>query len=125
MRWTTLKAFGLAIAILVANFAILFGAVFIYAATVARGQSPDFYAAAAPRIANWTAPIGGALLFFVAGARSQRAFLVLTWAIYVMLDIGTGGFQLSWRLALSLGGALAGGLIGTYLRGHGKAARAH
>ncbi len=117
-----LWAFG----ILVVNFAILFLAIFIYAAIIRPGETEAFYEAAAPGIASWTAPIGGGVIFFLATiirakrnvARDAVNIAMMTWAIYVIIDIAVGFLMapsaapISLQLMISLGIALVGGLVG-------------
>jgi hypothetical protein len=119
------KAAALALPLLVANMAIAFAAVYVYAARVAPGRSAAFYGAIAPKIAAWTAPIGGALLFFLVGALSARrrtpggavAFVVTAFVAYALLDIaagaaaGEGAAVLSRQLVASLSAAFVGGLV--------------
>ena len=125
----TVKAVGLAVLILALNFAATFAAVFVYATLVQPGRPPAFYAAAAPGIAGWSAPIGGALLFFAATyglgrrrpARNGLRFARLTWIAYVIVDIASeiGSVDmrglLSVTMVLSMGLALAGALGGAAL----------
>lgn len=117
-----------ALLILIANFAILFLAVFIYSLVINPGQPEEFYAGMAPEIARWTAPIGGGVLFFLAilfrarrlPARNSNIIALSTWIFYVILDIAlgaaaSGGSVLSIQLTLSLLVALTGGLLGAVL----------
>lgn len=118
-----------AVAILAANFALVFLAVFVFATFIQPGEPPEFYQAAAPGIAGWTAPVGGGILFLIvsylrAARNSHRSALIQAismWAFYVLLDISlgfalaAGAAVLSLQLALSLGIALTGSLIGARL----------
>lgn len=117
-----------AFAILIANFAIVFVAVFIYATFIRTGETEAFYGAAAPAIASWTAPIGGGVLFFLATsfrakrnmARNAINIALITWAIYVAIDIAVGFLMapaaafINLQLMFSLGMALLGALVGAH-----------
>ena len=125
-----MKAVGLAALILALNFLVTTAVIFAYAIAVEPGRSDAFYQAAAPRIAAWSAPIGGALLFLAALAvlgrrrpgRHPMSFAVRAWIAYVILDVASGlaagvllPATLSWMLAASMGLALAGALAGAAL----------
>jgi len=124
-----LKALGTAVAVLALNLALTTGVIFLYAQFVRPGQTNAFYEAAAPRIAAWTAPPGGALLLLWlmawlgrrVPARNPFAFAIATWGAYVVLDVGSGLAMspvkevLTPMLALSVLIALAGALAGAAL----------
>ena len=124
-----LKALGLAFAVLALNLALTTGAIFVYAQFIRPGQTNAFYEAAAPRIAAWSAPPGGALLLLWlmawlgrrVPARNPIAFGVAAWGAYVVLDVGSGLAMspakdvLTPMLALSVLIALAGALAGAAL----------
>jgi len=123
------KAVGLAVLILALNLGLAFACVFAYATVVAPGRGETFYRAAAPGIAGWSAPLGGALLFLaatylLARRRPQRnafKFAGMAWLGYVIVDIGSGAASggglamLSLQMAVSMGLALAGALAGAAL----------
>lgn len=81
-------------------------------------------------IGEWSAAIGGGLLFLAALAwfgrrrpeRSAWAFAVRTWIAYVVLDAASGvpnnpplSFVFSWQMAAAMTVALAGALAGAAL----------
>ncbi len=121
-----LKAVGAAVLVLALNFAIVFLAVAAYAQVVAPGRPQSFYNAAAPGIAGWTAPIGGAVLLLIAAyllgrRRPQRnalKFAGLTWLAYLIIDFGSGAAagdtaaMINPTMAVSVGLALIGALTG-------------
>ncbi|HEY9217683.1 MAG TPA: hypothetical protein VIO94_06520 [Phenylobacterium sp.] len=123
------KAAGLALLLLALNLALTFVVVFLYAQFLERGHEQAFYTAAAPGIAAWSAPIGGALLFLAAGwilarrspGRNGVAFIFVAWLFYVLIDGGMGVAAMglaktaTLQLAVSFSAALAGGLIGAVL----------
>jgi hypothetical protein len=120
-----MKTCVVAVVLLLANLAIAFGAVYAYAKLVDPGHPRAFYAALAPRIASWTAPIGGAALFFLLGALDARKrsehdaaeHIVLTFGVYALVDVGLSALEgrgavMNPHLAMSLFAALAGGVAG-------------
>ena len=123
------KAVGLAVLIMALNLALAFAAVFVYAALVAPGRAQAFYASAAPAIAGWTAPFGGALMFLagtwlLARRRPDRdafRFAGMAWLAYVIVDVGSGAASasvqsvLSVQMTASMGLALLGALGGAAL----------
>jgi hypothetical protein len=123
------KAAGLGLAVLALNLAATTAAISAYALAVAPGRPSSFYAAQAPRIAAWTSPVGGALLFLVAIAwlgerqpgRNAMAFALKAWIAYVVLDVGSGiamgdgRAMLNWMMPVSMALALAGALAGAGL----------
>jgi hypothetical protein len=92
------KALGLALLVLALNIALTFPAVFLYSLFVEPGHPPEFYTAAAPRIAMWTAPAGGVLLMalatYVSGRRRPErnavAYALAVGIGYVLLDTASG-----------------------------------
>lgn len=118
-----------ALAILIANFAIVFVAVFIYATFIRPGEPNEFYEAAVPGIAGWTAPIGGGVLFFLAtyfrarknSTRNAFTLAITMWAMYVVIDIVVGLLAapaatfMNLQLVISLGIALLGALAGAQI----------
>jgi peptidoglycan/LPS O-acetylase OafA/YrhL len=124
-----LKAVGVGLAALALNLALTTAAIFAYAMLIEPGRPADHYTAMAPKIAAWTAPIGGALLMFAAAyglarRRPQRpavAFGLAVFVAYAFIDAASGlpmgglkalmtpVFAISMTLALL--GALAGGAL--------------
>lgn len=90
-----LKAFGVALALMVANVAIAFGVMAIYGHLIAPGREAAFYQNAALSIAPWSSIVAGALLFFGAAflfgvrrqSRSAVTFALTFTAIYVAIDL--------------------------------------
>lgn len=123
------KAVGVALALLALNLLATTLAVVVYAQWIAPGRPEGFYAQVAPDIAAWTAPAGGAALFFAAaawlgqrpGRRQPYGFILRAWAAYVVLDVvsgaalGEAASLLSLQLLGSLAVALLGGLAGAAL----------
>lgn len=113
--------------ILVANMALLFAVMFVYGTFIDTGHDQAYYEAAAPRLAVWSAPIGGAVLHFLAGlfrigrnpGRGAMAVVITTWVFYVFIDLAAGFAMapdasfINLQLAMSLGIALLGGLAAT------------
>lgn len=124
-----LKAVGLAVLIMALNLAAAFAAVLAYATLVQPGKPQAVYAAAAPGIAGWSAPITGALLFLAAAnlfgrrrpERNAFRFAGMTWLAYLIIDVGSGAASasvqamLSLQMAASMGLALLGAMIGAAL----------
>ena len=123
------KAVGLAVLLLALNLLIAFAAVFVYAQLVEPGQERDFYAAAAPGIARWTAPVAGAALFLLAGwftarrrpDRNGAAFIGAAFVAYLLVDAAFGAMAggveqlMTVQMAISMAAALVGGLAGVAL----------
>ncbi|HEX3886675.1 MAG TPA: hypothetical protein VHW05_04190 [Phenylobacterium sp.] len=119
-----LKAVGVAVLVLALNYGVAFLAVAADAQFVEPGHPQSYYAAAAPRIAGWSAPFAGALLLaiaaFLLGARRPQRnalkFAGLIWLAYIVIDLGSGAAagdaMLSAQMAVSMGLALAGALAG-------------
>jgi hypothetical protein len=124
------KAVGVGGLALALNLGLTTLAITVYSLWIEPGHDEAFYRAAAPGIANWTAPPGGALLLLgsgvLLGRRQERrpalALALVAWAGYVALDAAlgmaaAGARSLSDRifmtsLLLALLGAVAGGLAG-------------
>lgn len=99
------KAFGVALLLMVLNVAASFGVVAVYAYLIEPGHDAAYYEAAAQSIAPWSSVFVGALLFFLAAwffgvrkpTRSALAFAVTFAAIYTMIDFAiiaaVGGLQ--------------------------------
>ena len=123
------KAVGLAVLILALNLLVAVLAVVAHAALIEPGRPQGFYSAAAPRIAGWSAPIGGAVLFLAAtyglGRRRPQPnalrFAGMAWLAYVIVDVGSGAAggdaqaMLSTTTTVSMGLALLGALAGAAL----------
>jgi hypothetical protein len=128
-RLEAVKAVALAVLILALNLLLAFLAVTVYALVIEPGRPQAFYSAAAPRIAGWSAPLGGALLFLIAAwvlgrrqpGRDAVRFALLAWVAYVVLDLGSGAAagdvhaMLSLQMTVSMGLALIGALAGAAL----------
>lgn len=124
-----LKALGVATAVLVLNLLITTVAITIYALAIEPGHPQAYYTAMAPRIGAWSGPSGGAVLMFAAGfllarrrpERNGLMFIAVAWVFYLALDAGLGlaaapaSAIFTPAFALSLGGALAAGLVGAGL----------
>lgn len=124
-----LKAFGLAVGVLVLNLLLTTLAIAVYSLAVEPGRSQDHYVAMAPVIGAWTGPLGGIVVMFCAGwlfarrrpERDGPLFIVVTWAFYVALDVAIGlaaapaSALFSLNLLLSLCGAGLAGLAGARL----------
>lgn len=93
-----LKALGLAVLVLALNLLATTAVIFVYSITVEPGHPPEFYNDMAPRIAAWSAPIGGMLLMFAVGLvfgrrrpeRNAYAFAGLVFAWYFVVDTASG-----------------------------------
>jgi hypothetical protein len=121
-----LKAAGLAVAILVVNVAISFGAVAIYAMYIDPGHNAAYYQAAA----QWVAPLSsiafGWLLFFLATLAASRKpdrdallFALVAFAFYAAIDLSIigamGGLStLAPTIAVSLSSKLVGAIGGAW-----------
>lgn len=122
-----LKAFGVAILLMVLNIAVSFAVMWVYGSFIEPGHEQAFYQEAAQRIAPWSSVIAGALLFFLGGwefarrqpARNGLAFAAVFTLIYVAIDVGViaaagalgavGGI-----VALSVGTKLIAALAGAH-----------
>jgi len=90
------KAFGVALLLMVLNVAASFGVVALYSSFIEPGHDISFYESAARDIAPWSSVFVGGLLFFLAGwffagRRPQRNAIHFALAfslIYIVLDVG-------------------------------------
>ena len=90
-----IQALGIALALLLINFAIGILAVTVYSLAIAPGQDSAAYAAAAQWIVPWVVGIASPLLFALAGflaarrrpQRNGHTFALLFSADYVLLDM--------------------------------------
>lgn len=128
------KAFGVALLLMVLNVAIAFGVMAIYGNFIDPGHTAEFYQMAALRIAPWSSVVAGSLLFFGAAwllgvRRPQRSALLFALAfaaIYVLIDLIIivsidAGAVLSVLVALSVAGKFAGAILGAQLARRAKA----
>jgi hypothetical protein len=125
----TVKAVGLAALVLALNVLATAAAITAFTLAATRGATATVEAAAIERVAAWSAPIGGGVLFLAAmiwlgrrrPGRVAWAFAVRAWIAYVILDVASGliavpfSAMLTWQMALSMGVALAGALGGAAL----------
>ncbi len=94
----SLKAAGAGLLLLALNLALTTVVIFAYSILIEPGKPPAYYNQIAPRIAEWSAPTGGALLLFGAGwlfarKRSPRAaliFIFAAWLAYGLIDSASG-----------------------------------
>lgn len=123
-----LKAFGVALSLMVLNVIVAFGAVWAYSMFIAPGHDEAFYQAEAQRIAPWSSVIAGVVLFFGAGwlfakrkpGRNGLLFAAVVVGIYAAIDvslIAAAGAIVSMGLivALSMATKLAAALFGARL----------
>jgi hypothetical protein len=123
------KAFGVAIGILVVNVAISFAVVAAYSLWVEPGHDAAYYEAAAQWIAPWSSIAFGWLLFFIAcyvfsrrPERSALAFAITVFSTYAALDLGillAAGALATFApiIALSLASKLVGAIGGVWMAG--------
>jgi hypothetical protein len=89
------KAFGVALLLMVLNVVGAFGVMAVYGHLIEPGHEPSFYEAAAQRIAPWSSIFVGAVLFFLAGlwlswrraGRNGLAFAATFVVVYAAIDI--------------------------------------
>ena len=124
-----LKAAGTAIAILVVNVAISFGAVATYAVFIDPGRQAAYYEAAAQWIAPLSSVMFGWLLFFLAirilsnkPERNALFFALATFGFYAAIDVGIIAAAGELRsiapiVAVSLASKLVGALGGVWAAG--------
>jgi hypothetical protein len=126
--WDFLKAVGIALAVLIANVAVSFGVVWVYATFIEPGHDEAFYQAAAQWIAPWSSVFAGAVLFFLAlwwlawrrQGRNGYVFAAAVVAIYAAIDVsviaavGALG-AMGLIVAVSMASKLAGALLGAWL----------
>lgn len=128
------KAFGVALLLMVLNVAVSFGVMAVYAYLIDPGHAADYYEAAAQTIAPWSSVFAGAVLFFAAawlfGARkpSRPAMLfALTFTlIYTLIDLGiitaAGALtSIGYVVAISVFAKFAGAFLGARLARRGGA----
>ena len=119
------KAAGVAIVVLVLNVLIAVLVIFAYSIFIEPGHPPEFYNAAALRIAPWCSHIFGTALFFAAGylfarrrpERNGLLFAVAFTVLYAIIDGATVGFvgTLSVEHGLSTLAKLLAALAGAFL----------
>lgn len=128
------KAFGVAVLLLVLNVAVSFGVMAVYSYLINPGHEMAYYEAAAQRIAPWSSVVAGAFLFFGAAwffgvRRPQRSALVfaLTFAtFYTLIDLGiiaaVGALMLvNYIVAISILAKFAGACLGARMAQRAKA----
>jgi hypothetical protein len=123
------KALGVGALLLALNLLLTTIVITLYAFLVAPGHDQAFYNAKALDIAKWSAPIGGALLTFIAGwllakrkpERNGLAFIAACWVAYILIDAASalpmGGFMtlVNPVFAIHALASLAAGLAGAAL----------
>lgn len=122
------KAFGVALLLMVLNVAASFVVMAVYGHLIDPGHEQTYYEEAAQRIAPWSSVFVGALLFFGAGwlfgvrkpARSALVFALVFTLIYTLIDLGiiaaVGALtSIGYIVAISIGGKLAAALLGAGL----------
>lgn len=125
----SMKAALVGLGALALNLALTTAVIFAYAGLIHPGRPEAAYKAAAPHIADGSAPLIGAVLLFAAAyvlgrRRPQRRaipFAVAIGAAYVVLDAvsgaasaGTGAIVspvFAFSMGLALAGAVAGGVL--------------
>jgi hypothetical protein len=124
-----LKAFGIALGVMIVNVAISFVVVFAYSLWVEPGHDEAYYEAAAQWIAPWSSIAFGWMLFFIAcfvlsrkGDRNALAFAITAFAVYAAFDLGILGAagtltSIAPMVALSLSSKLAGAIGGVWIAG--------
>jgi len=123
-----LKAFGVAVLLMVLNVAIAFGVMWVFGNFINPGHERTYYQDAAQRIAPWSSLIAGAVLFFLGGwvfskrkpARDGVVFAASFALIYVAIDVaiiaaagalGAMGAMVAASAATKLMAALAGAVL--------------
>ncbi len=123
--WDYLKAFGVALLLMVLNVAASFGVMWVWGTFIEPGHGQAFYEAAAQRIAPWSSVFIGSLLFFAAawlfGVRKPQrpalAFALTFTLIYTLIDvaiIAAAGALLSvgYVLVIAVVGKFAAAFLG-------------
>lgn len=90
-----LKAFGVALLVMVLNVAISFAVVGVYSVAVDPGHDQAYYEAKAQEIAPWSSVAFGVVLFYLAGMiaairrpeRNAIAFALTAAGIYIAIDL--------------------------------------
>jgi hypothetical protein len=126
------KAFGLGALVLALNVGLLFAIGFVYSTVIDPGRTEAEYMSIYLRIGNWSAPIAGISLLFLAAWLSGRrrpernAFIyaLATWASYLAIDTASGLAMapLSTLLVPPFLIGMSGGLVAS-LAGAGLAVR--
>lgn len=123
------KAFAVAVAVLIGNVAISFGVVAAYALWVDPGHDEAYYQAASQWIAPWSSIAFGWLLFLIAcyalsgrPGRNALAFAITAFAFYAALDLGiifAAGALTAFAqiVAVSLASKLVGAIAGVWIAG--------
>ena len=118
------KAAGLAILVLMLDFAVAFLVVAFYSLAIDPGHPQAYYEAAALSITPWSTRVAGPILFFLAiwgtgrrrPERNPWAFALATFFFYLVVDFALVGFGfgavLTLPVALTLLAKLAGALAG-------------
>lgn len=119
------KAFGVALLLMLLNVAASFVVMAVYGYLIDPGHEPEYYQAAAERIAPWSSVFAGALLFFGAAwlfgarkpARPAVAFALTFALIYTLIDLAiiaaAGAFaSIGYIVALSIGAKFAAAFLG-------------
>ncbi len=121
-----LKAAGVAVAILIVNVAISFGAVALYATSLDPGHDAAYYEAAAQWIAplssiafGWLLFLGATLILSRKPDRDALWFALTAFAVYAAIDLSIIGavgqlVDLGPTIALSLASKLAGAVAGVW-----------
>lgn len=92
------KALGLGAAVLALNMLLLVLVVFLYSMLIEPGRPQSFYNEMAPKLGNWSAPIGGMTLLFLTAwllgrRRPQRnafRFGLAVFVSYAAIDAAIG-----------------------------------
>jgi hypothetical protein len=128
------KAAGVAVALLFFNVLIAILVVLVYSFAIEPGHPPEFYDAAAQRIAPWCSHIAGTGLFFATGYlfarrrpdRNGFVFALAFTGLYAVIDAATVGFAgaLSVEFGLSMLAKLAAGVAGAFVASRARQAPA-
>lgn len=119
------KAFAVALLLMVLNVAVSFGVMAVYAYLIDPGHAADYYEAAAQRIAPWSSVVAGPVLFFAAAwffgarkpARPALTFALTFTAIYTLIDVSimvaAGALMtFAYVVAIAAAGKFAGAILG-------------
>jgi hypothetical protein len=124
-----LKAFAVALGVMIVNVALSFGVVAVYSLWIEPGHDEAYYQAAALWIAPWSSIAFGWLLFLIAtyvlsrrSTRDALVFALSAFSIYAVLDLGilaAAGqvVAIAPIVAVSLSSKLAGAIAGVWLAG--------
>jgi hypothetical protein len=96
-----LKAAGLGVAVLSANLLLLTLLVTVYSQTMVRDRAPEFYNQLAMDMGQWSGPIGGAVLMFLATyllgrRRPERNALAFAVAVFAACLSSTRRWGSPW-----------------------------